>query len=355
MENYLIKTEFDEDLKMLLKKSRLNFLCGAGASFFSVDGHLSFPLMSDLVEYIQDNSELSGKINGIKETNIIRKCYEKYLNGKKNVEEFLSSLEGLINYPMSVDKVNEINEIISLTKKLILERMFKSDESIGKEVYSEFYKKLLAFNEDKEENFKRINVFTTNYDMLNEISLEELNIHYFSGFYGLKKRKFNAAFYNYSYSDDMNLNTRNYLVKKDHVNLYKIHGSLSWKIEDDQLLEVQDYEKNSEPVIIYPSHTKYNNTNLIVYYSTLMREFLNQISKEQTTLISIGFSYSDEHINKLIESALTIDSFTLVALLYSDEDLTKFKKAFPNSKNAVIYKGDISTLTKFTSFMSELA
>lgn len=43
-----------------------------------------------------------------------------------------------------------------------------------------------------------------------------------------------------------------------------------------------------------------------------MREFSNRICNSNTTLFVSGMSMGDEHINKIIENALTLDSFHLV-------------------------------------------
>lgn len=348
-----INLEFDKNLKTLLKKSRVNFLFGAGASYYLKEDESAYPLMNDIVQFIIQNEVYKLKIDELDEHNIIKRCHNKYMVEEKNFESFLSAVEGLTSYPMDEKILSRINEFINLCKKLLIERLSISNTISTTEIYSTFYDKLQYFNRDKEETYKRLNVFTTNYDMLSELALENLSIHYFSGFTGLNNRKFNSAYYNFTYSDDMNLNTRNYLVKKDHVNLYKLHGSLSWSLKNGNLCEIQDYESNSNPVIIYPSHTKYNNTNLIVYYSTLMREFLNQISKEQTTLVVIGYSFSDEHINQLIDSALTIDSFTLVACIFSNKDLENLNSRFINQSNIKVYKGEMSTLSKFADFLGE--
>lgn len=348
-----IHESYDKSLKQILKKTRVNFLLGAGASHYIEEGQLSYPLMKDLVKYIISNEAYNTIIKELKDDNIIIKCHNQYMLKQMNFEIFLSALEGLTNYPLKEAKLGLILSVIELCKKLVIERILRSNTAKMVQIYSAFYQSLLSFNKDKEENFKRTNIFTTNYDMLNELALEELSIFYFAGFSGLNKRRFNPAYYNFTYSDDMNLNTRNYLVKNDHINLYKLHGSLSWIIKNGELNETQDFTNNSSPVIIYPSHTKYNNTNLIVYYSTLMREFLNQLSKEQTTLVTIGYSFSDEHINQLIESALSIERFTLVACLYSDNDLVNINKRFPKQSNLMIFKGHMSTLDFFGKFLED--
>lgn len=346
-----VYSSFDSELSTIIKKTRVNYLFGAGASYLPQANKTGYPLMRDLVNEIKSSNEHITKLNEFRNDSLVFRCYKRFIIEQGNFEEYLSSLEGLINYPLNDNILEKIEDIIKIVKKIVVQRIRISDDESILGLYEKFYSNLIMLNRDKEEVFKRINLFTTNYDMLTELALENMGIHFYSGFFGVKKRKFNPAFYNFTYSDDMNLKTKNYIIKNDHINLYKLHGSLSWKILEDDLIEIQDYEKNTDPVIIYPSHTKYNQTNLVAYYSTLMREFLNQLSNEQSSLIVIGYSFGDDHLNKLIESALSIENFTLVAFLYSETDYEQFMKKIGKKANTRLYYGDFANLDSFTAFI----
>lgn len=346
----IIESKFDQTIVSVLEKTRINILLGAGASFKKNDTLPHYPLMRDLVEEIEKSRIHSNCLAEFPDASIVRECYKKMLS-EGNFEDYLSSLEGYSNFPISPASKEKTSKLISVVKEIVVNRIkSSSDNTVLKEI-EKFYKALLKINNEKEEGLKRINVFTTNYDMLSEIAFENIGTHYFSGFFGLKNRKFSPAYYNFSYSDDLNLRTKNYMIKNEHVNLYKLHGSLSWKLNGDELVEVQDYDSNLDPVIIYPSHTKYNQTNLIGYYSTLMREFINQLLTQQSSLIVIGYSFSDEHINKLIESVLHVETFTLIALAFNDKDLENLKNFANNRSNVIVYNGDYATLSEFGNFI----
>lgn len=346
----IIDSSFDKSIVSILEKTRINILLGAGASFKKNQTLPHYPLMKDLVEEIEKSRKHSNCLADFPENSIVWECYKKMLS-EGNFEDYLSSLEGYMNFPISPKEKEKTSKLISIVKEIVVNRIKTSSDNTVLEEIQKFYKVLLKINNEKEEGLKRINVFTTNYDMLSEIAFENIGAHYFSGFFGLKNRKFSPAYYNYSYSDDLNLRTKNYMIKNEHINLYKLHGSLSWKLNGDELVEVQDYDSNSDPVIIYPSHTKYNQTNLIGYYSTLMREFLNQLLAQQSSLIVIGYSFSDEHINKLIESALHVETFTLIAFTFSDNDLENLKNFAYNRSNVIVYNGNYATLSEFESFL----
>jgi hypothetical protein len=63
--------------------------------------------------------------------------------------------------------------------------------------------------------------------------------------------------------------------------------------------------------MIYPSPIK-QNASLGTPYSDLFREFQKRIAQKQSILVTMGYSFSDEHINNLIYQALTIPTFRLV-------------------------------------------
>ena len=93
--------------------------------------------------------------------------------------------------------------------------------------------------------------------MMNEMAMESQNIHYYSGFEGIVNRKFNLAYYNYDFVDTFQVNHANVKVIPNHMNLFKIHGSLSWCMEEGELIERNPYEQVFLPEIIYPSVDKF--------------------------------------------------------------------------------------------------
>jgi hypothetical protein len=346
----IIEGEFDKSIASVLEKTRINILLGAGASYKRNETQQHYPLMRDLVEEIEKSRIHTDCLSEFPDDSIVRKCYKKMLS-EGNFEDYLSSLEGYINYPISPVLNEKTSKLINVVKRIVIDRIKSSSDNTVLDEIEKFYRILLKINNEKEEGLKRINVFTTNYDMLSETAFENIGVHYFSGFFGIKNRRFSPAYYNYSYSDDLNLRTKNYMIKNEHINLYKLHGSVSWKLSGEELVEVQDYDNNFDPVIIYPAHTKYNQTNLIGYYSTLMREFLNQLLVQQSSLIVIGYSFSDEHINKLIESVLHVETFTLIAFAFCSKDLDNLMRFASNRSNVIAYKGDYATLAEIGDFL----
>lgn len=337
--------EQKELIKILMKNTNINFLLGAGTSFNEVDGKTSFPLMGHLLSYIKSNKGVLEFYDNLeKDTTIpagigkmLIGLYDEYLFATgTNIEKFLSVLEGVDLYLGSSDIKNKVEKQRDLIRELIRDRLRGSDVETVLDNYISFYnglKKLKEVNGLKNQIF---NIFTTNYDMMNETAMESQNIHYYSGFEGIVNRKFNLAYYNYDFVDSFQVNRMNIKVTPNHMNLFKIHGSLSWCMKDGELIERNPYEQDFLPEIIYPSVDKFSNTNLIISYSALMREFSNRICQERTTLFVSGMSMGDEHINKIIENALTINTFHMVIFCATEAEIDKLKQKYHAYKNVII-------------------
>jgi hypothetical protein len=69
--------------------------------------------------------------------------------------------------------------------------------------------------------------------------------------------------------------------------------------------------------MIYPNSAKDRETAAYPYVE-LFRDFAAAICRPNNTLISFGYSFGDEHINRVIEDMLTIPSTHLVIISYSD-------------------------------------
>lgn len=342
----------------ILRNTNVNFLLGAGASKFQVDK--PFPLMNDLLKLIVEDEKYKEykelfKCSCFNET-IKQILNEFFESDKKNIEEGISKLEGLVPYSISDEFTKNLNNFITWIKGKIIQAFDDCSVNESAEKMGEFYFNLVQMNNEKISPLRRLNIFTTNYDMLSEIALENKDIYYYSGFSGLCKRKFNLALYNYQYSENIGLIKRDKNSYISQINLYKIHGSFSWIIdnESNELIEIQNYKENKNPVIIYPSSAKYYSTNLITYYSAMFREFSNQIIKENSSLVVIGSGLNDDHINKIICDALALPTFTLIVLAYCQDDSKKneiekdLKEKFGERGNVIIDISSENTIEKLT-------
>lgn len=357
-----------DKIKILLKNTNVNFLFGAGTSYSETNDATNFPLMKDLLKYIKENSKVKSFYNQLKNsfasqknTNIqdtLVEIYDKYLfdsseSSKANIEKFLSILDGVEMYIQDIELKESVIKQKDCIRELIRKRLIDSKVDTVLEVYKKFYNGIKVLKEVNGLKNQTFNIFTTNYDMMNEIVMEELNIHYYSGFEGIVNRKFNLSYYNYDFVEKFQINQSNVKITPNHINLFKIHGSLSWCMEDGKLVEKNPYEQEFLPEIIYPSVDKFTNTNLIISYSALMREFSHRICKEKTTLFVSGMSMSDEHINKIIENALTLNTFHLVIFCAKEDEIKELNQKYCSNKNVIIYD-EICTFEGFAEILESL-
>jgi len=101
-----------------------------------------------------------------------------------------------------------------------------------------------------------------------------------------------------------------------------IHGSVNW-IEADgenKLFKVKEIQeptldelREKKSIMIHPTPLKYS-ASLGSPYSDLFREFQKKLMQNNNILVTIGYSFSDEHINNLIFQAFTIPSFRLIVI-----------------------------------------
>lgn len=341
--------------------NKINVLFGAGAPKVKLEEpKKEFPLMCDLLRLVFEDTDVIGLIEMINkhsnsQKDILLSLIEKT---KDNVEELLSALETADSFITDDDLKEILNNLVAKIKSLIVNRILDSDDTESINNYCNFFSAIRNLNEIKSSN-NIVNIFSTNYDMVCEKSFERLNIHYYNGFIGNMNKKFNPSFYKYKYVENVDLNRIRYYQNKDHFNLYKIHGSFSWRNDKDDLIEIQDYKTNIEKcTLIYPSSNKFISVALLPYYSTLLREFSNSINQERSILLTIGYSYGDLHINSLIKEALMLDQFTLIACIFNEEMVSYTYECLGGKRNNIIIisgreKATLSAITKIIDMSSD--
>ena len=202
-----------------------------------------------------------------------------------------------------------------------------------------------------------INVFTTNYDLFNEKALENLKINYCNGFSGFIERVFEPSIFKQRIVDEENRYKEKWNPLKRYVRLYKIHGSIDWIEKDDKIQQVQEYS-GKENILIYPTQAKHFETQYTPY-SELFREMSIKLQSPNTTLIILGYGFSDDHINNLIAQSLTNEDFNLIILSSLKEERAKefFNKYNDNTNIHFIggknEKGE--SLHYFNTFLSILS
>lgn len=345
----------DSFLKVLDNKN-LSFLLGSGCSSFKIENEgfkeVGIPVMAPLAEEFYNDGNFTEEKEWLKTSLQIDVADSVFAT---NLEVFLSILHSLSFYhskktkptieaktsdtspgtteePKAFKELEDsekIKSIILKARNFLLQKCL-NEENIKLEsdkpsidlplieLYKQFYRKLLSRNS----TLPRLNIFTTNYDLYSERSMDLLGIHYVNGFTGGISKFFNPAIFNYALAEKMDLSQSKWSVIDNFFYLYKIHGSVNW-IEaegENKLFKVKEIQeptleqlKDEATIMIHPTPLKYN-ASLGSPYSDLFREFQKKLMQNNNILVTIGYSFSDEHINNIIFQAFTIPSFRLIVI-----------------------------------------
>ncbi len=316
-----------EVISMYLNTPNLNFLLGSGCSCGKTD-NLGIPTMAMLNNnFWKENPKFTVGKNSKEKENLKKLSLEQlieYLQAKKLVYSIEESSPNKEKIQKAIIKIQQF--IVSAIQKGMNEQQIL-------ETYKMFYRSL--------ENSTRktpVNIFTTNYDLYNEKAMDVLGYPYNDGFLGTYRRVFNPMVYNYTLVDNMNLHSSIWERIPNFINLYKIHGSISWYPENNEVLMNNTLSENknntSNPILIYPTPMK-DRTTLMTPYTDLMRCMQNELLKENATLIIFGYSFMDEHINRIILNALAVPSFHLI--IFNDSTKTKSLIELNSQRIHIIY------------------
>ncbi|WP_316835028.1 SIR2 family protein [Pedobacter nutrimenti] len=293
--------------------------------------------------------------------------YETILN-------FLIAKDYILTEDKSISRTDKIAELITAIKEGLfnvcdLENRDVSQTVIDRKKASEFDKEreqgeLLAtqskyiFHEkfvkallQRPLNLRRANIFTANYDLAFEYTFDKLGVHYIDGFAGFHKRFFKPETFEYDIFYPGSTTSGKVQRIEKVVRYIKLHGSMSWVnssardannlygIEEKPLELIEKLDKKGE-IIIYPSAVKKSYT-LDLPYSELFRQFASTITQSQSVLITIGYSFGDDHFNDIIYQALSNPTFTLIIVDFAGTKNSYIKEIKDlNDPRVIILEGN---------------
>lgn len=214
-----------------------------------------------------------------------------------------------------------------------------------------FHEKFIKALLQRPLNLKRANIFTANYDLAFEYAFDKLGVHYIDGFSGFHKRFFKPETFDYDIFYPGSTTSGKVQRIEKVVRYYKLHGSLSWVnsesrdatnlygIEEKSLELIDSLDKKGE-IIIYPSAVKKSYT-LDLPYSELFRQFASTITQSQSVLVTVGYSFGDDHFNDIIYQALSNPTFTLIVVDFQgtrNEYINNLKEL--NDPRIIILEGE---------------
>lgn len=180
----------------------------------------------------------------------------------------------------------------------------------------------------------RLNIFTTNYDRLIEAGAELAGLHLLDRFLGNLMPIFRSS----RLDLDMHYNPPGIRGEPRYLEgvarFTKLHGSVDWVQADKDIRRiglpfgaesVEPYLKapglggatTAHQLMIYPNAAKDRETADYPYVE-LFRDLAAAVCRPNSTLVTYGYSFGDEHINRVTRDMLTIPSTHLVIISYDD-------------------------------------
>jgi NTP pyrophosphatase (non-canonical NTP hydrolase) len=209
----------------------------------------------------------------------------------------------------------------------------------------------------------RLHLFTTNYDRYIELGADLAGLRLVDRFVGTVTPLFRASRLDvdFHYNPPGIRGEPRYL--EGVARFTKLHGSVDWIQCNREIrrLGLPFGAQDIEPYLQAPGLKGAKYLNLMIYpnpakdvetlfypYSELFRDFAAAICRPNSTLFCYGYSFGDEHINRIIEDMLTIPSAHLVIISYSDP-LERIENTYKGREAQITlllgnHLGDLKTL-----------
>ena len=364
--NNIFRSRIEPWLTSLFQSEHLSLLCGSGItnaiSILSGAGSgttMGGTTFSNYKDEIEAAAKVSAQVSCREDGNIEDQI--------RTANDLLRGLKILGKTNKANTLENELNLIISEFANSILKSekgIASAEKSKREKAYRILINFLLSFA-SRTGNKERLNIFTTNYDRLIEVGAELAGIHLMDRFVGTMMPIFRSS----RLQLDVHYNPPGIRGEPRYlegvVRLTKLHGSVDWiqnggEIRriglpfgadniDSYLRAPGLYGTNAMGLMIYPNSAKDRETAEYPYVE-LFRDFAASICRPNSTLVTYGYGFGDEHINRVLNDMLTIPSTHIVIISYNDPigRILKFYNESPNKAQISIMigsnLGDISNL-----------
>ncbi|MFK4926664.1 SIR2 family protein [Lactococcus garvieae] len=235
---------------------------------------------------------------------LVKKC--QYIEDSVTDAEVSNSfnLEDFLSYLLAYEKFvsEEDREKFIKSKEAIFDVIIKAtsyDYDAEKFKHGKFLNILskLTLKEQK------LNIVTTNYDTVLEDSANKEGFTVLDGFKFAQVPFFDASMFDWHLIKDVpNVKTQEVEYMSKVVNLLKIHGSLTWEETEKSIIR-KSKGNAKNPVMVFPSSDKYAQSYQEPYFE-LFTKFQELLKRSNTLLITSGFSFSDNHISRMILQAI---------------------------------------------------
>ena len=322
---------FQSEHFSLLVGSGLTTAIQLGACGSANSGMGEFTPLSHYSAEIRERAYVSAKETGRgEEPNI-----EDYI---RVMNELLRGLEIIKEQELYL----ELNLIYNFTKNIskIENQIALADNDKRVEAFNKLVLFLMSFA-SRTGTRERLNIFTTNYDRMIEAGADIAGLHLIDRFVGSLSPIFRSS----RLDIDMHYNPPGIRGEPRYLEgvarYTKLHGSIDWINSNGTIrkiglpfgakditpyLEAPGLLADSSKIMIYPNSAKDRET--VEYpYVELFRDFAAALCRPNSTIVTYGYGFGDDHINRIIHDMLTIPSTHLVVIAYGDS-MDRIKRCY---------------------------
>lgn len=369
-----------EDIKKVIESCHLNLLIGSGASK---------PFLNTLTDIEKALDNLQKKVG---------------LSEEQNDASVLKLIEVSIKHYYFKNCIEKNIELLAINDK--------SNETLN--TYIDLLQSIQTILVKRSTNIisKQVNLFTSNMDVFLDVALEQLGYSINDGFSGRMNPKFGTE----NFHNIINKVSSHYEYQSTVplFNLFKLHGSLNWKLNKEnetiyfdgalsitknlteiqfnegELIECFNVEGKSidlskayikaaendcseslieklnlflstynELIMVNPNKDKFEETTLKYSYYELLRMYSNNLERENSVLLVSGFSFADEHICKITTRVAKANPTLLILIFAFDEQAEQEIKERLGTAANIIYlpreNGDFFLRTVNEFYIGKLA
>ena len=214
----------------------------------------------------------------------------------------------------------------------------------------------------------RLNIFTTNYDRVVEMGAELAGMHLLDRFVGNLSPIFRSS----RLDIDMHYNPPGMRGEPRYLEgvarFAKLHGSIDWVQSQGEIRrigipfgadDIRPFfnapglrEATPYKLMVYPNAAKDTETSDYPYVE-LFRDFAASVCRPNSTLVTYGYSFGDDHINRIIKDMLTIPSTHLVIISFDDplrRIMTIYEELGRTSQISLLIGNDLGSLPNLVDY-----
>ncbi|MEQ5211615.1 SIR2 family protein [Morganella morganii] len=349
-----LRSRIEPWLTALFQSEHLNLLIGAGLS--SAIQEAATGEKPQGMGWIEDLKVCKSEIDAY-----VEKTAKAAGRNKGNIEDQIRSINELIKgleilvalnpapivppsppnppYRYFPTELNQLREELIRCLKLFAQSVSNGEKSIRDavpeqktETFNYLVNFLMSFS-SRTATRDRLHIFTTNYDRIIETGAELAGLRLVDRFVGSVAPIFRSSRLevDYHYNPPGIRGEPRYL--EGVARFTKLHGSLDWYANEgairrfglpfgaasvEPFLQVEGAgTANYQQLMIYPNSVKDRETSEYPYVE-LFRDLASATCRPNSTLVTYGYSFGDEHINRVLTDMLTIPSTHIVIIAYGD-------------------------------------